>query len=71
LVSADDELCSGRRQASRPSANAAFCGDLYVSEGAKLIPTLDAHSQHPGVFSEEELVGFATADAPASQIASQ
>ena len=40
-------------------------------EGATLIPTLDAHSQHPGVFTEVELVGFATATAPESQLASQ
>jgi len=42
-----------------------------VREGATLIPTLDAHSQHPGVFTEDELVGFATATTPASQLASQ
>ncbi len=46
-------------------------GIRIVREGAMLIPTLDAHSQHPGVFTEDELVGFATATAPASQLASQ
>ena len=42
-----------------------------MREGATLIPTLDAHSQHPGVFTEDELMKFATATAPASQLASQ
>jgi len=46
-------------------------GIRIVREGATLIPTLDAHAQHPGVFTEKELVGFATATAPASQLASQ
>lgn len=46
-------------------------GIRIVREGATLIPTLDAHAQHPGVFTEEDLIGFATATAPASQIASQ
>ena len=46
-------------------------GIRIVREGATLIPTLDAHAQHPGVFTEKELVGFATAMAPASQLASQ
>ncbi len=41
-----------------------------VREVATLIPTLDAHSQQPGVFTEDELVGFATATASASQFAS-
>ena len=46
-------------------------GIRIVREGATLIPTLDAHAQHPGVFTEEALAGFATATAPASQLASQ
>ncbi len=46
-------------------------GIRIVREGATLIPTLDAHAQHPGVFTKDDLVGFATATAPASQIASQ
>ena len=46
-------------------------GIRIVREGATLIPTLDAHALHPGVFTEDELVGFATATAPASQLASQ
>jgi len=46
-------------------------GIRIVREGAALIPTLDAHAQHPGVFTEKEVVGFATATAPASQFASQ
>jgi len=46
-------------------------GIRIVREGATLIPTLDAHSQHPGVFTEDELMKFATATAPASQLASQ
>ena len=29
-------------------------------EGSALIPTLDAHAQHPGVFSEQELTRFAS-----------
>jgi len=46
-------------------------GIRIVREGAPLISTLDAHSQHPGVFTEDELLKFATATAPASQVASQ
>jgi hypothetical protein len=46
-------------------------GIRIVREGATLIPTLDAHAQHPGVFSEQDLAGFATATAPASQLASE
>jgi len=46
-------------------------GIRIVRDGATLIPTLDAHAQHPGVFTEKELVRFATATAPASQLASQ
>ena len=46
-------------------------GIRIVREGATLIPTRDAHAQHPGVFTEEDLAGFATATAPESQLASQ
>jgi len=46
-------------------------GIRIVRDGATLSPTLDAGAQHPGVFTEKELVGFATAMAPASQLASQ
>jgi len=46
-------------------------GIRIVREGATPISTLDAHSQHPGVFTEDELAGFATATASASQLASQ
>ena len=42
-----------------------------VREGATLIPTLDAHAQHPGVFTEDDLAGFATATASTNQFASQ
>jgi hypothetical protein len=42
-----------------------------VREGPTLIPTLDAHARHPGVFTQDELERFATATAPPSQIASQ
>jgi len=46
-------------------------GIRIVREGATLIPTLDAHAQHPGVFTAQDLAGFATASAPTSQLASQ
>ena len=46
-------------------------GIRIVREGATLIPTLDAHAQHPGVFTEQDLVEFSTATTPASQLASQ
>jgi len=46
-------------------------GIRIVREGATLIPTLDAHAQHPCVFTRDELLGFATATTPASQLASQ
>jgi hypothetical protein len=46
-------------------------GIRIVREGPTLIPTLDAHARHPGVFTQEELERFATATAPPSQIASQ
>jgi len=46
-------------------------GIRIVREGATLIPTLDAHAQHPGVFTEQELANFANATAPISQLASE
>ena len=46
-------------------------GIRIVREGATLIPTLDAHAQHPGVFTQQDLAGFATATTPESQLASQ
>lgn len=46
-------------------------GVRIVREGPTLIPALDAHARHPGVFTEAELSRFATATAPPSQIASQ
>lgn len=46
-------------------------GVRIVREGATLIPTLDAHAAHPGVFSEQELTRFSNATAPASQLAAQ
>lgn len=46
-------------------------GIRIVREGATLIPTLDAHAQHPGIFTEQDLTRFCTATAPASQLASQ
>ena len=46
-------------------------GIRIVREGPTLIPTLDAHARHPGVFTREVLSRFASATAPPSQIASQ
>lgn len=46
-------------------------GIRIVREGPTLIPTLDAHAQHQGVFTHEDLSQFATATAPPSQVASQ
>jgi len=46
-------------------------GIRIVREGPTLIPTLDAHAQHPGVYTREDLSRFASATAPPSQIASQ
>ena len=46
-------------------------GIRIVREGPTLIPTLDAHAHHQGVFTREDLSRFATATAPPSQIASQ
>lgn len=46
-------------------------GIRIVREGSTLIPTLDAHAAHPGVFRREDLSPFETAKAPPSQLASQ
>ncbi len=46
-------------------------GVRIVREGATLIPTLDAHANHPGLFTREELSPFQSAITPSSQIASQ
>jgi len=42
-----------------------------VREGPTLIPTLDAHASHAGLFSQEELSPYEDATAPPSQIDSQ
>jgi hypothetical protein len=46
-------------------------GVRIVREGPTLLPTLDAHAHHPGIFTREELSRFSTATAPPSQVASQ
>lgn len=46
-------------------------GIRIVREGPTLIPTLDAHANHPGVFTRKELSPFEAATTPPSQIASQ
>ena len=46
-------------------------GVRIVREGPTLIPTLDAHSQHPGVFSREDLIEYSSVKAPSSQLDSQ
>jgi hypothetical protein len=46
-------------------------GIRIVRDGSTLIPTLDAHAVHPGVFSREDLSPFEMATAPPSQLASQ
>ena len=46
-------------------------GIRIVREGPTLIPTLDAHARHPGIFKREDLSQFATATAPPSQLASE
>lgn len=46
-------------------------GIRIVREGPTLIPTLDAHAHHPGVFTREDLSPFETATAPPSQLESQ
>ena len=46
-------------------------GIRIVREGATLIPTLDAHAHHPGVFTREQLSPFQSATTPPSQSVSQ
>lgn len=46
-------------------------GIRIVREGPTLIPTLDAHANHPGVFTRNELAPFEDATAPPSQIDAQ
>ena len=46
-------------------------GIRIVRDGPTLVPTLDAHASHPGVFRREDLFPFRFATAPASQRESQ
>ncbi len=46
-------------------------GVRIVRDGPTLIPTLDAHATHPGVFSREDLLPFRFASPPPSQLAAQ
>ena len=46
-------------------------GVRIVREGPTLLPTLDAHVSHPGVFSRADLFPFRFASAPPSQVAAQ
>ena len=46
-------------------------GIRIVRDGPTLLPTLDAHASHPGVFSREDLFPFRFAQPPASQLESQ
>lgn len=46
-------------------------GIRIVRDGPTLIPTLDAHASHPGVFNREDLFPFRMASPPPSQLASQ
>jgi hypothetical protein len=46
-------------------------GVRIVRDGPTLIPTLDAHLSHPGVFSREALFPFRFASPPPSQVAAQ
>ncbi len=46
-------------------------GVRIVRDGPTLIPTLDAHASHPGVFSREDLFPFRFASPPPSQVAAQ
>lgn len=46
-------------------------GVRIVRDGPTLIPTLDAHISHPGVFSREDLFPYRLASPPPSQLASQ
>ena len=46
-------------------------GIRIVREGPTLIPTLDAHANHPGAFTRADLSPFEAANAPPSQLDSQ
>ena len=46
-------------------------GVRIVRDGQTLVPTLDSHASHPGVFNREDLFAFRTARPPPSQLASQ
>lgn len=46
-------------------------GIRIVRDGPTLVPTLDSHSSHPGVFHREDLFAFRTAVAPPNQLSSQ
>jgi hypothetical protein len=46
-------------------------GIRIVRDGPTLVPTLDAHASHPGVFRREDLFPFRFASPPASQLESQ
>jgi len=46
-------------------------GVRIVRDGPTLVPTLDAHASHPGVFTRDDLFPFRMASPPPSQLASQ
>jgi hypothetical protein len=46
-------------------------GKRIVQEGPTLLPTLDAHLSHAGLFTPEELIPYANASVPACQTASR
>lgn len=46
-------------------------GIRIVRDAPTLVPTLDSHASHPGVFNREDLFAFRTASPPLSQLSSQ
>lgn len=46
-------------------------GIRIVRDGPTLVPALDSHSSHPGIFHREDLFAFRTASAPPGQLSSQ
>lgn len=46
-------------------------GKRIVQEGPTLLPTLDAHLWHPGLFTPDDLMPYADASIPAAQAASR
>ncbi len=46
-------------------------GKRIVQEGPTLLPTLDAHLSHSGLFTPDELMPYTNAPVPASQAASR